>query len=401
MAIFVVAQAFSNAHVMGLPLLSDVLIMLFIGRSAVGLLLGRQPPQAARKPIVALGCFFATAWLALAFTGELETAAAFARISLYGALFVAASCDREGARATMISIALFASLEALLGILGLTPRVAGRLYGLYGDPGQTGLLLLAGYSFSTLLPQPWKTASTVLTAFGIVLTQTRSTAMALIVATLAWHWPRLRRGRLKLAVVAIMLVLIGWWLIPIATERFGLNAASIALREKSWWVGFSLIAREPLVGHGWAVGGLPTSGPGEQAPYNLWLNVAASTGLVSVAFLALFTYFLLDAIWRSDRRECSALIPFLLGFLVQSLGEMTFYAASASTIAFFGLTGIAAGALEAPQSDEDSVAAQGGTSPSPAKRGPSAPIHWERWRHRRGDPSVRARRRTGPRVLPS
>jgi hypothetical protein len=247
--------------------------------------------------------------------------------------------------------------DAILVVLGITPQEDGRALGLYGDPQQTGLLLLAGFCFAPLLPRPFRFPAMLLTLGGIGLTKTRSTWIGALGAIAARLLPRLRRGIPRLAALASVTLIVGWFLIPLATTRFELNPASIDLRTRSWDTGFDLIGQSPLVGHGWALGGsggvVGDNGP---PPYNLWINVAASTGLIGAATLTTFFVLLLRVLIRGTSREAALAVPYVVGFLLQSMGEMTFFAASPATIAFFAISGAAIGSLSSRPADHARLA---------------------------------------------
>ena len=91
---------------------------------------------------------------------------------------------------------------------------------------------------------------------------------------------------------------------------------------------------------GWALGGLDF---GERTtPYNLWVNLAASTGILG----ALFVTLALAALYRrlqacAHIAEVRAALVFLVSWCVLSVSVMTFYAASSGTILFFVMMGSA------------------------------------------------------------
>jgi O-antigen ligase len=148
-----------------------------------------------------------------------------------------------------------------------------------------------------------------------------------------------------------LIVLLGWWLVPVATSQLDLNPGSVSLRTDSWQSGTDLIERSPVFGHGWAVGGAVESNRSTSPPYNLWINLAASTGILGAVLFAVFVTRLLGATMHSRSPEAMAAFPFLLGFMAQSLGEMTLYAASPGSMLFMALAGaaLAAATRDGPQ----------------------------------------------------
>jgi hypothetical protein len=353
-------------HTLAGPLqLADLGLTIYLLR-VVGGALTRRPFVLGHAGVVSwLAGFLGWAWFSLAVSDSWGTAWALGRITLYGVVFAAASSDDRTGPPLVRFVALYAATEAVLGLLGLPPRPGVRIFGLYGDPSQTGLLKIAGLAAAKTLRPPVRAPVFLLILAALVLSLTRSIWIASTISLAVWAWPRLRRTLTRIAAIAALGVALGWWLVPIATGRLQLNPQSISLRGQSWMLGINLFLDKPIVGHGWAVGATQLP-PGTPPPFNLWINVAASTGFIGALLLTLFLAMALRQLVGAGGRLTAAWVPYLVGFLVVSLGEMTVWATGPSTIEFFTLTGAVLGTIRPPP--EIDLSGEGASRPAPRAR---------------------------------
>jgi hypothetical protein len=336
--------------------LADAALVLFL-LSWLGRRIARGSVSFADPPLLGLlGATLAWWWASLVLTDSWNTAWALARITVYAAVFAAATADERLAPPLSRFIALYAVAEAILAFGGVSHRVDGRLAGLYGDPGLFGALMLAGLSSARSLSPKLRPLVYSLTLPALILTFTRGIWLAATVTLLILMWSRLRKRLFRAMALAAALLAAGWWLVPLATAQFGLEPQSITLRIESWRTALMLMEAEPLLGHGWALGQLLEQGL--RPPFNLWLNIGASTGFVGVVLLSAFLFRLIRTLSRSEIPLARVWFPYLVGFLILSLGEMTLYAGSPLTIEFVILVGSALGAA-APT--------RGHTLPSPGR----------------------------------
>jgi O-antigen ligase len=191
-----------------------------------------------------------------------------------------------------------------------------------------------------VLRGPPRIGAIAINTSALFFTFARGAWIAGAVTLFAKYWRQIRHGLARVAAVTALVLLASWWLIPLATSQFRLSHASLPLRIQSWESGISLIVQNPLVGHGWAVGGQRVQA-NEPPPYNLWINVTASTGVLGAVALTGFFVRAIRVLTTSQSDVARAWFPYVAGFLVFSLGEMTFYAVGAGTIEFFVLTGAA------------------------------------------------------------
>jgi O-antigen ligase len=176
-------------------------------------------------------------------------------------------------------------------------------------------------------------------ALAIVLTYTRGIWIAATFAVLVLTLQSVTRTWIRLATAAAFIVLALLAVEPMVTSRLGLDPQTRQLRVSTWEEGLQLFAASPIYGTGWAVGSadLPE---GLDRPYNLWINVAASTGVVGLIVLSVFLVRLLQSLIHSRDRTCRAILAYASGFLVLSFGEMTWYANGPHTIEFFVLAAV-------------------------------------------------------------
>jgi O-Antigen ligase len=358
LAAIAIAQTLPGLTVPGLRVLEklsapDLLLGVVVVRWFFSAMRGRDSVRILSLPVVAIALFVAWAWGSLMLADSFATATALARITLYCALFIALTDDAEGGRSLLLGIIALAGVQAALILLGITKLDSGRVAGFYGDPQQAGLLLLAGLGLSQLLPPALAIPSGAANLIAIALTRTRSTSIGAIVALVTLVFPRLRRRMSRLAVAAAVVLLVGWLLIPLATQRLNLNERSIDQRTASWQSGVQIAAEHPLIGTGWSLGGDTPGSVAATPTYNLWINLAASTGLVGMLLFTTFLAATVGIVVRSQDKVALATLPYLMAFLAESMGEMTVYAASPGTITFFAVAGVAVAAASPATSSEE------------------------------------------------
>jgi O-antigen ligase len=336
LATAIVAQdVIPRTLIIGPFLLSDLALLLFVSRWAAGRTLGIDREPLTRPWHLWLFAFVGWAWLSL-FLVDAPTATALERVTLYAAVFVAASTDRRLAKPVLIFLALYSAFQAVASLAGFTSHLGSRLLGFNGDPGVYGTLMLAGIAGSMVLPTKARFLTIPPAAIAAALTLTRATWVAGIVQAGLIVWPRHRRRQMVIGALVGIAVALAFWLAPVVTERFDLNPTSVELRVTSWHTALDLIESDPFLGHGWDVGG--RSGRAA-APYNLWLNTAASTGILGAVLITGFLAMVLRELVRSSDPVAHVGVIYLAGFIVLSLQSMTINATGNRTIMFFTVTG--------------------------------------------------------------
>jgi O-antigen ligase len=339
----IVRRLFADVRAFGPLRPTDVLLAVFVARWIVQRLTTTEGPSRelrSRRPwITALLLFLAWSWLSLWETGSMDTLTALARITLYGLAFFAAADDERLLKPLLVTFALYGTFEVALAALGITPHVGLRWYGAKNDPQEFAILLLAALPAALILPRKIRWPVMGAAVVGLVFTLSRGIWFAAGVELLALTIPWVRR-RWVLAFIAGALMILGGLLIQQRlTEQLNLNPQSLALRQHSFQEGFSLIEQHPLFGTGWSIGTVRQSDPGALAPYDLWLNLGASTGILGACLFALFVALLVRELVHDRRPEVVAVWIYLLAFLAISLEEMPIYADSPATVEFFLLVG--------------------------------------------------------------
>jgi O-Antigen ligase len=323
-------------QVLGVLLVSDLLLIAFVARWVVVGVTSREwdLPTGAGLWIVAFGVW---AWLSMFATGSWQTASALERVTLYVLVFIAATAQPGLARRVFVIVALYATAESILALVHVTPQVEGsRLVGWYGDPGVLGALIAAGVAATMLLHRSARLAMLAVLLPAAFLTYTRATWVAVIVELAVIAFPFVRRRWVLLGGVIVAVVVAAAWVAPLITQRFELNPQSLPMRLSSWSRAVELTRSAPWFGQGWNVGGQFGVG---QNPYNLWLNVAASTGILGALLITLALAIMVRDLARTSLPTAQAGLAFLAGFLVLSVQSMTFRAAGTVTIMFVALIG--------------------------------------------------------------
>jgi O-antigen ligase len=349
----IVRRLFADVRVLGPIRPTDVLLAVFVARWIVQWL-ATSERESRRSWNTALLLFLAWSWLSLWETGSMDTLTALGRITLYGLAFLAAADNERLLRPLLVTFALYGTFEVVLAALGVTPHVGLRWYGAKNDPQELAMLLLAALPAALILPRRlrWPVMGAAVT--GLVFTLSRGVWLAAGIELLALTLPWVRR-RWVLAFVGGALLIFGGLLIQQrVTKQLDLNPDSLALRQESFKEGLSLIEQHPVFGTGWSIGTVRQRDPGALAPYNLWLNLGASTGIPGACLFALFAALLVRELLHDNRPEVVAVWIYVLAFLTISLEEMPLYADSPATVEFFLLVG-AVSAHFAVRSRHDTV----------------------------------------------
>jgi hypothetical protein len=318
---------------------SDVFLGLFVLgwlREAITSGRGRVPP----KWTAWLLAFLTWAWCSLLITHADASALALARVTLYSVVFLCAAA-RQTSRSVLRVLLGFGVLEAVVALAGVTPRLGSRLLGTLGDPAMFGLLMLFTLAAIPLFRgKQARRISYAVVGLAVVSTFTRGVWIGGVIEAVLLVAPRVTR-RLLLAIVVVSSVfVVAVALQGVATQRLNLNPGSLSLRQRSWAEGLRIAEARPLTGTGWALAG----DAGVPNPYNLWINVAASTGIVGALLLAAFMFCLARHLVRHRDNPVSRVgFIYLAGFMAVSLGEMTVYAASPATITLFAVMGLVVG----------------------------------------------------------
>jgi hypothetical protein len=319
-------------------LISDLLLAVFLARWTIPRLIRGDfalTPQIRRLAAWTIG-FVLWTWISLAVADSWSTAPALGRVTMY-LLVLLAAADYPN-RGLPQMVALYASVEAALALSGVTGGSVGdRLVGLGGDPEILATLMIAGIACSVTFRRLRLPMLALMVAAGaLTLTRTAWVAGAVMLALILM--PRLTRRRTTLVGLAGVAVLLAFWLHPLVTATLQLNPQSFELRRASWEAGTNVALEHPLVGVGWSLG----------EASNLWINLAASTGILGAV---LFTGLLVSVFRRlaghADPVVRAGLL-YLVGFGIYSLQTMTVSAGNRMTIAFAALVGSGLGAISDP-----------------------------------------------------
>jgi hypothetical protein len=326
-------------------IVSDLLLAVYVARVIASRLAGREAPfrWGWRGWLVA---FVGWAWLSLIVTGSWVTATALARVTVYAVVFLLASQDRSLAKPLFRFVAAYATFEAVLALTGVIPPALGRLAGLYGDPGVFGLLMLAGIAGTFTLPRWLRAICLPLLILATFLTFSRNVWVAAIAMFAIVILPRIQRRFLLVVAIIGVICLVGYLAAAYVTSQFDLNPQSLPLRLRSWETAVGFIQDHPGFGLGWDLGGQFGHGTGVFPPYNLWLNVAASTGILGAVLLTIWLAFLVKTLAQASGILPRAGLLLTVAFLTNSIQAMSIYAAGTVAITFFILAAAAVAAAE-------------------------------------------------------
>ena len=323
----------------------DVAILFWLARSTIG---GNVRLQIAPADLPLVG-FAGCAWVSTIVHGG--SATPLIRVSLYIAICVLLSTDRQARSTLMNAIVAYALIELLLTLPQLLRVVAGdrtaiQLLGAtLQDPHLFGFLLLAALSHilwgEVSVPRP--AVVTLLLTLGIILTMRRTVWLGLLIV-LALHNVR-RISLLRALIVAGALGIFSLFVYGPLTSIFELAPNSAELRVTSNAAGLGSAFESPLLGRGWSVtSDLTTPMIGSSGTiikpyaggYSAFVFVIAATGFFGgglfIAWLALRG--------RLIGLYDHSLLAWLITFLVFSLASQTIYAASPLTLMFFIFMGV-------------------------------------------------------------
>jgi hypothetical protein len=243
--------------------------------------------------------------------------------------------DERAERVAMRALVYVPLVEVLLSSGQLSTRLSGTHV---GDPGQMGVLLLAGLAvvFGSTLHFRYPRLLALALLFGVLATRTRGVWFSLIVMVLIAIAPSLSIRRLVMLIGAVAVV--GLLLLGPLTHALGLNPHSQTIRRESVVLGWTDALARPTFGTGWTSKGDPASfrasttadGPDYRA-FNVFVFLASVSGFpAALLFVALVGSSLVVA----RRRHLPAYL-FLGAFCGVSLWEATIYPGSYSGLFFF------------------------------------------------------------------
>jgi O-antigen ligase len=318
-------------------IVSDILLGTFLLRWSVPRLVHQLPllPSDLRPVAGWVLAFLAWAWISLVITDAWGSAPALARVSLYMLVLLAASSYPS--RWVPLAVGIYALVEAVAALLGVTGTVAGRLVGFGGDPEILGTLMIAGIACSVTFRRFHLMVLALLALVG-ALTLTRATWVAASVMLALILVPRLAQRKSATLVLGMVVVVAAVLAHPYLTAAFDLNPDSVPLRLASWQAGLDLVAAHPIVGVGWA----------QNPVFNLWIELASSTGVLGAALFSILLIALFRRLVSKRGSVARAGLLYFVGFVIYSGQVMTLGAGNRLTITFTVLVGSALGALEAP-----------------------------------------------------
>jgi len=322
---------------------ADLLLMIWIIRHAVTARSGER----LRLPSSALllAAFFV--WSAATSLVHGAEITPLLRIALYAGIF-AVLAARPARGELYPAIVGYAVVEVVVSF----PQWGTRLIGVVtNDPQQLGMVVLAALAL-VLARRGHGALRPVLLALlaaAVVFGRTRGIWFAAAVLFALWLQPRLSRRRL-LVLIAVLLA-VAFVLLDPLTSALGLNPESGQLRAMSISSGLDAVAQSPWIGHGWAPASDPAADPTETPAgpvYNLYVQLAVSTGLLGLGLWLAFQLRVLRSAARKDR----AAFLYLGAFSALSLTEATVYAGSLVTVLLFIFAGSAESAAAAARSHE-------------------------------------------------
>lgn len=319
---------------------SDLLLGLFLARW----MFGRLSKPASRALIADresrwVLLFVAWAWISVVVNGSTASVTSLSRITLYLFCFIAAMSSPRIARPLFLGVAFLAVTQTVLAMLGITPREGLRILGAYGDPAATGALVLAGSAGSSLITASRRLLIIPVLLLGWVLSLTRVIWAAGAIEFLLLVFPKIHKRKFRLALLTVVCLGATYLIVMELTLRLSLNQESLPLRVESWRNGLDLIVQSPLFGHGWGLSSTAVVQMGDQAPLNLWINVAAATGIIGTLLLGGFMLSTFRTLTRSYGSVARATRAYLVAIAVLSLGEMTLQATGTTTVEWTLLLG--------------------------------------------------------------
>jgi len=261
------------------------------------------------------------------------------RVETYAAISILLSIHDRHRERTYALITTYAIIRAAMAMPFLVDVPKER----FGDPHQFGMLMVAGVA--PLLAghfNKWAAFLLVpLLSLAAVASFRRGVwfalAIMLLMATFKRPSPR------RLVVLVLVGIVAGLSLYGPLTSRLGLNPGSLEIRRASLAQAFEVVQENPLLGAGWtghaldqaqenALGSFPRS---TLASFNLFVTIAAATGIVG---LVLFVGYFVEVL-RLLARNNRAGFLFASAFLALSMSEVTVFAHSLVTISFFIFSG--------------------------------------------------------------
>lgn len=270
------------------------------------------------------------------------------------------------------NIKTFCFLSPGRQLLFLGPKMDGtllcRISGTFSHPNVLGGFLfcaiMASYYLYSLNKRLVIIGALLLQFFALYLTFSRSAALALIVGTAVWLFLQVRRSKkiLSLVVVVVCSACLGFVLLyPQLQARGGFmnynHVAQFADNERMAYtkVAFDMIREHPILGVGFNHFQIEThkreaqylDRPLYSKVHNIYLLVAAESGLIGGALLLLFIFSVLRGSWGLFRRrgqewfeEKTFLFTTFLGLLLIGVCDFYFFESPAGSLLFFGIAGL-------------------------------------------------------------
>lgn len=274
--------------------------------------------------------------------GALYQLTAFGPIVLAFAVLAGALNSEQRIRRTLETFVLCAVALAVHGIqqantgtgwTGMGMSSDGRIQyvGIFNDPNDLGLLFVMAVPMALhlskggLLRRLLGLAATGALLYGIVLTNSRGSLLALVVIAGTWLW--LKRG-LVTAIALGVPGLLGLMLLPSRLQDLDAGESSAAGRVDAWYEGFQMFFSHPLFG----VGAGNFTEYNYLTAHNSFVLVLAETGFVGFTLWLAFVVYCFrmmysmvryvpaqDATgsapaWRDERALATTLLLSLTGF---------------------------------------------------------------------------------------
>ncbi len=202
---------------------------------------------------------------------------------------------------------------------------------IFGDPNLAGHTLgTLGLALVTLSPPLSGVLAAALTLFGLVLTGSRAALIGVVGGLLALFWLRLPKGRRRFGLAVLGLAVFGAlgvaWPKLSALRLFSLG--EVTARSDIWRGAWTAFAAHPWRGLG--AGGFPPywaathGGEAVQHAHNVWLEFAASYGVLGLLSVTALTLGVSVLAWR---RGGGGALAFVGGVLLMNVFDTTlFYA---------------------------------------------------------------------------
>lgn len=237
----------------------------------------------------------------------------FAPVLIFFAILVAAMTTRRRVVITMTVIALCAMVLALHGVdqattgmgwTGMPLGTGGRIQyvGTFNDPNDLGLLFVVALPMSLYLwgrsrffGKCFWLAGAALLLYGVYLTKSRGTQLAVLVMGGAYLWRR--RGAITAGVMSAAGLVILTLMPSTRMSDLGVDEASAFGRVDAWYAGLHMFLSRPLFG----IGAGNFTDYNDLTAHNSWVLVLAETGFLGytvwLAFVG-YSFWMMVAVLR-------------------------------------------------------------------------------------------------------